>query len=178
VPLEWDGTVGGLPGGIDEALPAAVELRRAGGSANTLCAMAVEIAPRAQGRGLSRAMLEAMAGIGRAHGLGDLIAPVRPSWKERYPLTSIERYVAWRREDGTAFDPWIRVHERIGGEILRPEPRSLRITGTVAEWEAWTGVAFPEDGEYVFPHGLATLAVAEGEGRYWEPNVWMRHALR
>jgi hypothetical protein len=30
----------------------------------------------------------------------------------------------------------------------------------------------PEPGDYVFPGGLAPLgAVAEGVGRYWEPNV-------
>ena len=36
---------------------------------------------------------------------------------------------------------------------------------------------FPEGGEYVFPHGLATLEIdTEADaGRYWEPNVWMRH---
>jgi GNAT superfamily N-acetyltransferase len=177
VPLVWDGTVEGLPAGIDGALPGAVELQRSGGEPSTLCAMAVEISPSAQGRGLSRVMLEAMAGIARAHGLADLIAPVRPSWKERYPLTPIERYASWRREDGLAFDPWIRVHERIGGEILKPEPESLRITGTVAEWEGWTGIALPEPGEYVFPRGLATLQVDDDEGRYWEPNVWMRHTI-
>jgi len=36
---------------------------------------------------------------------------------------------------------------------------------------------FPEDGDYTFPGGLAPLAVADGVGRYWEPNVWMHHAL-
>jgi hypothetical protein len=73
----------------------------------------------------------------------------------------------------------MRVHERLGAEVLKSEPQSLRITGTVAEWESWTEMAFPETGEYVFPRGLATLAVdREADvGRYWEPNVWMRHSL-
>jgi len=61
--------------------------------------------------------------------------------------------------------------------VLRPEPHSLRITATVAEWEERVGLAFPETGEYVFPGGLATLAIDRERdvGRYWEPNVWMRH---
>jgi hypothetical protein len=120
-----------------------------------------------------------MGAIARAHGLGDLIAPVRPSWKERYPLTPIERYAYWTRDDGLPFDPWMRVHVRLGGEILRPEPRSLAITGTVAEWESWLDQALPESGEYVFPRGLATLAVDReaDRGEYWEPNVWMRHRI-
>jgi hypothetical protein len=108
-----------------------------------------------------------------------LIAPVRPSWKDRYPLVPIERYAEWRRPDGFLFDPWMRVHERLGAEVLKPEPRSLRITGSVAEWEQWTGIEFPESGNYWFPGGLATVAIdgEAGTGVYWEPNVWMKHAL-
>ncbi|MGZ4397496.1 MAG: hypothetical protein ACXVZ1_03660, partial [Gaiellaceae bacterium] len=106
-------------------------------------------------------------------------APVRPSWKERYPLVPIERYATWRRSDGLFFDPWMRVHERLGARILKPEPRSLRITGTIAEWEEWTHTLFPESGDYWFPGGLATVSIdrAIDCGRYWEPNVWMHHAL-
>jgi hypothetical protein len=108
-----------------------------------------------------------------------LIAPVRPSWKERYPLTPIERYAAWTRDDGLPFDPWLRVHARLGARVLRPEPESLRITGAVAEWEEWVGIAFPESGEYVFPRGLALLSVDRERdlGAYWEPNVWMLHSF-
>ena len=76
------------------------------------------------------------------------------------------------------FDPWMRVHARVGGRILRPVPESLLITGTVAEWEEWTDMAFPETGSYVFPRGLAPLDVdREADvGRYFEPNVWMAHS--
>jgi len=77
------------------------------------------------------------------------------------------------------FDPWMRVHERLGATILKPEPHSLRITGTVTEWEGWTQMTFPESGNYWFPRGLATVAInrAADRGRYWEPNVWMHHRL-
>jgi hypothetical protein len=179
LPLAWNGTVAGLPAGIDGAMPAAFALREAGGEANTLCAMAIEIPPRHQRQGLSRTMIAAMARIAAEHGLGSLIAPVRPSEKERYPLTPIERYASWTRDDGLPFDAWMRVHARLGAEILRPEPRSLYIDGSVAEWESWTGLAFPESGEYVFPRGLAPLTIDREDdvGRYWEPNVWMRHPV-
>src|SRR5207248_3362766 len=119
--------------------------------ADTISAMAIEVRPAPQGGGLSRAMLEGMREIGRRHGLNALLAPVRPSWKERYPLTPIERYARWRREDGLPFDPWIRTHVRLGGEILRPEPRSMRISGTVAEWEGWKESAFAGSGQTVCP---------------------------
>lgn len=176
IPVRWDGTVDDLPAGIDGAIARGFDE----GGANVLCALLIAVPSSSQGRGLSRVALEGMLAIAREHGLRELIAPVRPSWKERYPLTPIERYVYWTREDGLPFDPWMRVHTRLGADVLRPEPRSLRISGTVAEWEAWTETPFPESGEYVFPRGLATLAVdREADlGRYWEPNVWMRHRLK
>ena len=118
-----------------------------------------------------------MLELARQHDLAALIAPVRPIWKERYPLVPIERYANWRRADGRLFDPWMRVHERLGADVLKPEPCSLRITGTVAEWEEWTRMSFPESGEYWFPGGLAPLTISRDadRGRYWEPNVWMHH---
>jgi hypothetical protein len=173
VPVAWDGTVAGLPAGVGGALNGAFE---PGVEPTALCALAAEIHPEHQSRGLSAVVLRGMADIARAHGLADLIAPVRPSAKERYPLIPIEEYAEWRRpHDGLPFDPWLRVHLRIGGEVLAPEPHGLRIDAPVADWEAWTGLPLPADGTYVFPRGLAPLTVADGIGRYWEPNVWVRH---
>jgi hypothetical protein len=176
IPCAWDGTAAGLPAGIDGLIADAFGLADRGRSADTLGVLAAEIPPRHQGRRLSGVVLDAMRGIAREHGLGQLIAPVRPNWKERYPLVPIDRYAAWETE-GLPFDPWLRVHVRLGGALLRPEPESLLITGSVAEWEEWVELPFPETGNYVFPHGLATVAIDReaGVGRYWEPNVWVRH---
>lgn len=175
IPLRWNGTVEDLPAGIDGAIRRGFEE----GGANTLCALVVMVPRDLQGRGVSATALRAMSEMARRHGFEALIAPVRPSWKVRYPLVPIERYAEWRRPDGLFFDPWMRVHQRLGGAALRPEPRSLRITGTVAEWEAWTEMSFPENGDYWFPGGLATVHIAldDDSGSYWEPNVWVHHAL-
>jgi len=105
------------------------------------------------------------------------LAPVRPSWKDRHPLVPIERYAAWRRDDGLPFDPWLRAHVRLGGRVLRSEPRSLEITAPVPDWEQWTGMRFPDDGDFVFPGGLSPLEVRGGVGHYWEPNVWILHRV-
>jgi hypothetical protein len=72
---------------------------------------------------------------------------------------------------------WMRVHARLGGTVLRPEPRSMRITAPVADWKTWTGLSFPDNGSYVFPRGLAPVTVTDGTGQYWEPNVWMLHTV-
>ena len=142
--------------------------------------MVVMIPRGLRGRGLSATALKAMVELARQHGLEALIAPVRPSWKEQYPLVPIDHYAAWRRSDGFLFDPWLRVHERVGAALLKPEPHSLRITGHVAEWEQWDiATAFPESGDYWFPGGLATVAIDHDSdsGKYWEPGVWMLHPV-
>jgi GNAT superfamily N-acetyltransferase len=176
-PCRWDGTVDDLPAGIDNVITQVFALKEKGLGTNALTALAIVLPGEHRGKGLSSVMVQAMAGIAHERGFRDLIAPVRPNWKERYPLTPIERYARWRRRDGLAFDPWMRVHERLGGEILKAAPHSLRITGSVAEWEEWTGMDLPESGRYVFPYGLAPLQIDKDNdvGSYWEPNVWMRH---
>jgi hypothetical protein len=179
IPCAWDDTPAGLGPGIDHTIAAGFALREASGQPTALAALAAEVLPERRARGLSADVLRGMATVAASAGLAHLVAPVRPSWKERYPLTPIERYVRWTRRDGQPFDPWIRVHVRFGGQIAAPIPRSLRITGSVEDWESWTERAYPESGDYVFPHGLSTLRVdREADlGSYWEPNVWIVHAV-
>ncbi|MDP9165604.1 MAG: hypothetical protein M3O32_06035 [Actinomycetota bacterium] len=120
-----------------------------------------------------------MGDIATRHGFSHLIAPVRPTWKDRYRITPINRYMTWRRDDGSLFDPWLRLHERIGARMGPPMTGPYRIAGTVAEWESWLGMALPESGEYVFPGGLSPLAVDRDADlcTYLERNVWMIHDL-
>lgn len=179
IPCDWDETAEGLGEGIDAMMVAGFEAWAAGRRPTAVCALAAEIRPRFQGGGLADRMLDAMSDLGRDAGLGHLIAPVRPSLKHRYPITPIGRYVTWTREDGQPFDPWIRVHLRRGGRIVKPIPNSMHIVGTVAEWERWTGIRFPDDGAYTFPDGLAPVEIDHGRdlGSYWEPNVWIVHSL-
>jgi GNAT superfamily N-acetyltransferase len=173
MPVPWDGTTDGLPDGFDGIF----ELGFGAEPKTALCAMAAEIRPAYQGGGLAAEMLRLMRGLAERQGLGAVLAAVRPSWKERYPLVPIDEYARWTREDDLPFDPWIRVHVRLGAELSRPEPRSLKISGTVAEWEEWTQMAFPVSGEYVFPRGLAMVSIdREADlGLYYEPNVWLVH---
>lgn len=53
------------------------------------------------------------------------------------------------------------------------------VEATVAEWEEWTGLQFPESGEYVIADALAPVQVdiEMGLGRYIEPNVWVHHPI-
>jgi hypothetical protein len=173
----WDGDDATLPPGIDPALETIFRERRAGAAVTTLCALAAESPRGGRRRGLAVEILGAMRMLAERQGLRHLVAPVRPSWKERYPVTPIEEYVRWRRADGQLLDPWMRVHERLGARVSTPLPQSLLITGSVSEWESWTGLPLPASGDYIFPEGLAPLIVDVDADRctYWEPNVWMVH---
>jgi GNAT superfamily N-acetyltransferase len=175
LPIRWDGTLEDLPRGIDGAFERAFEE----GGANVLCAVGVSVPELLRRHGYSRGALERMLELARANGFDTLIAPVKPTLKHRYPVTPIERYAEWRRKDGLPFDPWVRTHARLGAEILKPERESVRVGGTVAEWEKWTAMAFPESGEYVIPGGLQLLSVDREKdvGLYYEPNVWMLHTV-
>ena len=124
-----------------------------------LCALQILIAPECRAQGLSSRMIRRMAEIGRDNGLDTLIAPVRPNLKHRYPLAPMERYIAWRRPDGTHFDPWLRTHERLGAEIVKVAPESTTIPGSVAEWEEWAEMTFPETGAYVVPGALVPVEI-------------------
>jgi GNAT superfamily N-acetyltransferase len=174
IPFVWDGTLADLPAGIDAVGWRALEDRR---PPTALSALAAEVAPDLQGQGLSRLVLQALCDTASDNRLGPLVAPVRPSWKDRYPLIPIDHYAYWQRDDGMPFDPWMRVHSHLGATILRAEPRSLQIEGSVADWQKWTGLKFPADGDYVFPFGLAPVHIEHGIGVYWEPNVWMLHEV-
>jgi hypothetical protein len=161
--------------GWDAALGQAFE----GRPAKAVSAIAISVGVDQRGKGLSKTMLDAMRNAVTARGLSDLVAPVRPSLKHRYPLAPIERYVEWRREDGSLLDPWLRVHESAGAKLIRVAPESMRISGSVVQWEDWTKMVFPESGSYVVPGALVPVEIdrERDEGVYVEPNVWMHHRI-
>jgi GNAT superfamily N-acetyltransferase len=174
IPFCWDGSPAGLPDGVDGVLRRVYE---EGGEPTSLSALVAVVASSHRGRGLGRAIIQGMRDVAAQRGLDALVAPVRPTLKSRYPLTPIERYLAWRRDDGELFDPWLRLHERLGAEIIGVCPGSFVVTGSVAEWEAWTGMAFPDSGAYAVEGALVPVEIDRERdvGRYVEPNVWMRH---
>jgi GNAT superfamily N-acetyltransferase len=175
IPAAWDGDTAGLPDGWDAVLEA--RFAHEPPTPTVLCALGITVADEWRGQGLSHRMIERMAEIGRDHGLDTLIAPVRPTLKHRYPLTPIDRYVDWRRQDGSHLDPWLRTHERLGANIVKVAPESTVTTGTVADWEEWTEMTFPESGAYVVSGALVPIEIdlERDEGVYVEPNVWMVH---
>lgn len=180
IPLVWNLDDASLPDtGWDWALESGFSLKHAGGTPTTLGALSITVARAHLGEGISRQAVLAMKTLAARHGFNALIAPVRPSLKELYPLAAMERYACWLREDGTPFDPWLRTHWRLGARIVKVASRSMVIPGTVAQWQRWTGLKFPESGVYVVPGALNPVSadVESNSILYVEPNVWMHHPI-
>jgi hypothetical protein len=137
VPCWWDGTTAGVSDGFDATIADAFDRLDTDQPVNTLCAIAAEVPRGARGGSLAYDILKAMGTIAARHGLTHMIAPVRPTWKDRYPITPIERYMTWRRDDGSLQDPWLRLHERMGARgatsaQVIPHRRDSRGMGIVA----------------------------------------------
>ena len=178
-PLAWDGTDAGLPEGWDDQFRRAIGGLLAGTPPDTLGALQIVVRPDMQGSGYSSVMLGAMRANAAAHGFRALIACVRPSRKVEHPHEPIDEYVTWTRDDGLPADPWLRVHVRAGGRVVRTSPASMTIEGTVTEWREWTHLELASSGSYV-PDGAAApveIDVEADRGVYHDPNVWVVHAL-
>jgi hypothetical protein len=207
LPLVWDGTVEGLPAGWDGAVTASADLHERGGTPNAVCALSITTVPAAKdsdskgsdskgsdskgsdskgsdskgsdskGSDYAAVIMAGLKQAAAAAGLAEVIVPVRPVLKTRYPLVPMVDFLAWQTDDGRVFDPWLRLHLSMGATVLGIAPEAMTITGTVAEWQGWTGLALPGNGEYVIPGALAPLVIDReaDAGVYREPNVWLAH---
>jgi len=145
--------------------------------ANAVSALEINILSSARGQGLSGRMLQAMRDNVKRLGFEDLYAPVRPSQKHLEPDTPIEDYAHRMREDGLPTDPWLRVHLRAGGRIIKVAPYSMVIANTLESWREWTGLPFDQSGSCIVPQALVpvNISVEQNYAVYVEPNVWIHH---
>jgi len=181
IPVRWDGSWETLPNrGWDAVFEQGVADLHAGRLPNVLSALQAVVVADHKGKGISVIIIQGMRQIAQEHNLTHLIAPVRPSLKHCYPLISMKRYIGWRVAEGLPFDPWLRVHSRLGARIVKIAPRSMRISGNIADWERWAKMSFPQSGKYIVPGALnpVTINCEKDIGTYIEPNVWMVHKVQ
>jgi uncharacterized protein (AIM24 family) len=77
------------------------------------------------------------------------------------------------------YDSWIRAHVLAGARIVKVAPYSMVISGAIAEWTAWTGLAFGGSGLAFVPGALSPVHVSlkQDYAVYVEPNLWVHHRL-
>ncbi len=177
VPFVWDGADEGLPRGYDSALVQAVEDHEAGRQPNAFSFMAAAVHRDHDRQGLASTALNALVERAAAAGVDHVVAPLRPTWKHKYPNVSMAQYATWTGPDGLSIDPWIRTHQRMGARIIGPAPDSMVIPGTVREWEQWADMPLPATGRYVVPDALNMLDVSRENDLavYREENLWVQH---
>jgi GNAT superfamily N-acetyltransferase len=181
LPLHLAGGVAGGPpgGGYDGVLLAVAADLLAGRTPNLVVAVELVVRPQARGQGISAVLLDALRGNAARLGHADLLAPVRPSLKHEEPETPIAEYLRRTRRDGLPADPWLRVHLRAGGHVVGLAPSSMTVSGSLAQWRAWTGLPFDADGPVRVPGALVPVLcdLARDTAVYVEPNVWVHHRL-
>jgi hypothetical protein len=167
------------PGGYDAVLLSAAADTLAGRSGDTVSALFATVRTDLRAAGLSAVMLDAARRNTVRLGHPVLVAPVRPTHKHRHPEVPMAEYVTWRRPDGTAADPWLRVHERAGGRFMAVAGHSMTIIAGLDRWRGWTGLPFDTEGPVLVPGGLVPVRCdpARGIATYVEPNAWFRHDM-
>lgn len=178
VPFQWNGDPASLPArGWDHLLEAAFDRPVPADLTSGdwwLGLLEATVATGRQGDGLGALMLGAAAERAEAAGLAGTLTPARPTGFDARSGLSLAEYAARRRDDGLPVDAWLRTHRRAGADIVGVCPLSMTIPGTLAQWRAWTGLAFDASGDVVVPGALSPVHVdlLNDHAVYVEPNVW------
>jgi hypothetical protein len=177
VPVPWRDDSADLPSSFADVLRVAVEAHESGATTNAFVICGGVVHPELTGTGTATELVRALVRTGLDAAMTRVIAPLRPTRKHLYPLTGIDQYASWVRDDGLPFDPWLRLHVREGARVVALAPTAQTMTGTVQEWEQWARMRLPASGQYVIPDGMSVLHVdvAMDVGTYVEPNIWVRH---
>lgn len=180
LPLDLDMPLGALPdNAFDWAFEKSIKDYEDGKKPNAAVGVQIVVSEAYQGMGVSGTAVAALKKACSRKGLEKIVIPVRPTLKSRYPLQSMEDYICWKRDDGLPFDPWLRVHVQCKAGIVKVCGHAVEIKGTVAQWEKWTKMVFPQSGEYVVDGALCPVSIDREQdlGRYVEPNVWVSYDL-
>ena len=172
-PIYWNGNIDDLPSGFDEAIKTIIEENK---KPNTLCGLAAVISKEHLGKRISFTIINNFKKLTKSHGYSNLILPIRPTLKSQYPTIPMNNYINWEKNN-LPFDPWLRVHIKIGGEILKVANPSMIVRGTVSDWQKWTGMYFGESNRYIVQGALNPINIdlENNLGEYIEPNVWVLH---
>ena len=162
----------------DEGWSSIQKMCKKNGTHDTISLLSAAIHPKAQGLGISKILIRQVKENLRKMGYKFLVAPIRPSLKSNYPNMSIEQYLNMESEKGEIFDPWLRVHIKLGAEKLNICPNSYCVKASLKKWEEWLGHSIPSGEKEFLPTQALNPVIIEGDiGTYIEPNVWVKHTL-
>lgn len=178
VPIHYEGKLEDLPeDGWDWAVKKSITDYKKNLKPNILVGLQIVVNKHHQGKGLSSIAVKEMAALAKREGYENLVIPVRPSDKHKYPLLAMENYIKWNNDKKLPYDNWLRVHIKAGGKIIKVCKQAMYIPGTVDEWKEWSGLDFQDSGNYIIPGALNPVKVDLDRNlvEYIEPNVWIQH---
>lgn len=143
---------------------------------NYLGGLQVIVRSKFQSRGYSKRILNHAKDLFREYKLLNLVIPIRPTEKEKFPRMPMSTYLNLKT-DGKVFDPWIRTHITGGAEIIKVCRESMTMTGDISFWESILNRKIIESGKYELDGALELISidVANNIGHYVEPNIWIKY---
>src|SRR3989344_5404531 len=148
------------------------------GQANCLCLLSANVNPEFRSLKFSYALIQAAKEIATSLKLTCVLAPVRPTQKSQFPSMPIAEYLEKKSVNGEIYDPWLRTHEKLGGEILNICSESVLVKASLNKWQEWLGVTVLSS-SFVPEMGLVPVLVDQKKnvGIYSEPNIWVRYKI-
>jgi hypothetical protein len=149
-----------------------------GGEVNCLCLMSANVDPEFRSLKFSSALIRAAKEIAKSLNLSCVLAPVRPTQKSQFPTMLIAEYVEMKTIQGEIYDPWLRTHYKLGGEVLNICSESVLVKASLKKWQEWLGTT-DLSSPFVPELGLVPLIVDQQKniGIYAEPNIWIRYKI-
>ena len=178
MPMQWNGNKDELPT-YPNLVKDGINIQDEQKQFNCLGALFAAISSNHQGKGLSYQLILEMKKMAKMAGCEHLMLPIRPTLKCQYPYSTLSEYLKLRRDDGSYYDPWVRVHHKLGGEIVNLMEECDIFSGPINEWEKVTDQKFRQSGSYIVPRALSPLEidVAKNVGTISEGNIWIKHSL-
>lgn len=133
----WDSNPESLPGGWQGAVRQSyIDSNTNNRRPNTQVALLVFTTKRFRGRGLSGLILSKMCITAKKRGYRYLIVPALPptQFQKEYAKFSIEEIINLKRTDNQYLDYWIRLHTKMGADIIGHCAKSHRFAFTLEDF--------------------------------------------
>ena len=175
IPIKWSGNKDDVPSGWDDGLKKAFSTD----NKNTLFILAGAIKASEKGKKLSYEILKLAKNISFVLGFSHVLAPVRPVFKKDFKDKSLEEYAKLKTANNFPFDPWLKVHEKIGGKIVSYCNESQFVEGTLEQWKLWTGNTFKKSGLYNVNDAMQKIEIniEENTGKYFDQAIMYSHSV-
>jgi GNAT superfamily N-acetyltransferase len=179
IPFFWNKALKKLPDtGWDWLLEKGILDHEKGVKPNNLGGLQVGIAKHYQGKGFSKIIIKEVLKLAKENKYDNFIIPIRPTYKHKYPLISMKKYIKWKKDD-IIFDPWLRTHVAGGARIIKICKKSMTYGGSLEEWAEKSGISIVGSGKYIVEGALqpVKIDVKKNTGVYYDPNIWIYYKL-